>query len=96
MHKFLFCASKSQNFTQSQRNLRGRKTMRPWLLETLGTPPFLKKYQKGHSLANMTTTIIEKVNSEDIFYRKEREAYHIRKFNTYYNGLKKYVIAGQY
>ena len=32
---------------------------------------------------HMTTTIIEKV----IFYRKERETYHIRQFNTYYTGL---------
>ena len=44
-------------------------------------------FQPGHSLANMTTTIIEKVNSEDIFYRKERETYHIRKFYTNYRGL---------
>ena len=41
----------------------------------------------GHSVANLTATIIEKVKSEDIFYRKERETYHIRKFNTFYSGL---------
>ena len=41
----------------------------------------------GHSLANMTVTILERVKKEDIFYRKERETYHIRKFNTYYRGL---------
>ena len=41
----------------------------------------------GHSLGNMTATILEKVKSEDIFYRKERESYHIKKFNTYFRGL---------
>ena len=41
----------------------------------------------GHSLGNMTVTILEKVESEDIFYRQERETYLIRKFNTFYRGL---------
>ena len=39
----------------------------------------------GHSLANMTATILEKVNDKD--YRKEREKYHIRKFYTFYSGI---------
>ena len=41
----------------------------------------------GHSLANLTATILEKVKSNDIYYRKERETYQIRKFNTFYCGL---------
>ena len=41
----------------------------------------------GHSLANMTATVLEKVKSNDIYYRKERETYIIRKFNTFYSGL---------
>ena len=41
----------------------------------------------GHTLANMTVTVLEKVKSEDELYRKERESYFIRKFNTYYRGL---------
>ena len=41
----------------------------------------------GHSLSNMTVTILEKIYSNDIFYRKERETYHIRKFNTFDRGL---------
>ena len=41
----------------------------------------------GQSLRNMTVTILEKVESEDIFYRKEREINLIRKFNTFYRGL---------
>ena len=41
----------------------------------------------GHSKANMKVTILEKVLNEDIQYRKEREKYLIRKFNTFYCGL---------
>ena len=41
----------------------------------------------GHSLADMTVTILEKVKSSDDLYRKEREKYFIRKFNTFYKGL---------
>ena len=38
----------------------------------------------GHTLSNLTVTIIY---SDDIFYRKERETYFNRHFNTYYRGL---------
>ena len=41
----------------------------------------------GHSMANMTVTILEKVRKTEWQYRKEREKYLIRKFNTYYCGL---------
>ena len=34
----------------------------------------------GRSLGNMSVTILEKVDSEDVLYRKERDTYHIRKF----------------
>ena len=37
----------------------------------------------GHSINNVTVTIIEKVKKNDTQYRKEREKFHIRKFNTY-------------
>ena len=43
----------------------------------------------GHSLSDMTITILEKVKSNDDLYRKEREKYFIRKFNTFYKGLNK-------
>ena len=43
----------------------------------------------GHSLSDMTITILEKVRSNDDLYRKERETYFINKFNTYYHGLNK-------
>jgi hypothetical protein len=41
----------------------------------------------GHSLANMKVSILEKVKVDDLEYRKERETYHIRKFNTFYCGI---------
>ena len=43
----------------------------------------------GHSEKNMLFTIIEQVKQNDTFYRKEREKYHINKFNTFYQGLNK-------
>ena len=43
----------------------------------------------GHSLSDLTIVILEKVRSSDDMYRKEREKYFIRKFNTYYNGLNR-------
>ena len=38
----------------------------------------------GHSLSDMTITILEKVKLNDALYRKEREKYFIRKSNTFY------------
>ena len=43
----------------------------------------------GHSLSDMKVTILEKVKSKDDLYRKERESYHIRKFNTFYRGINR-------
>ena len=37
----------------------------------------------GHSLADLSITILEKVKKNDDLYRKEREKYFIRKFNTF-------------
>ena len=45
--------------------------------------------QPGHSLSNLTITIIEKVKKEDKVYREQRESYFINKFNTYYEGMNK-------
>ena len=36
----------------------------------------------GHSLANLTCTVLEQVKYKDSCYRKERERYFINKFNT--------------
>ena len=43
----------------------------------------------GHSLGDLSVTIIEQVKKTDDTYRKEREKYHIKKFNTYHSGLNK-------
>ena len=43
--------------------------------------------EPGHSKANLKTTILEKVKVNDLQYRKEREHYHIQKFQTFYRGL---------
>ena len=45
--------------------------------------------ESGHSLADMKMVILEKVKKNDELYRKEREHYFIRKFNTYYKGLNR-------
>ena len=45
----------------------------------------------GHSLGDLSVTIVEQVRKTDDLYRKEREKYHIRRFNTYHCGLNKKV-----
>ena len=44
---------------------------------------------KGHSVANMEITIIEKIFSQDPMFRKQRERFYIQKFNTRYKGLNR-------
>ena len=43
----------------------------------------------GHSLSDLNITILEQVKKKDDLYRKEREKYFIRKFNTFYRGLNR-------
>ena len=43
----------------------------------------------GHSLADLSITILEQTNRKSSEYRKERESYFIRKFDTYYHGINK-------
>ena len=43
----------------------------------------------GHSLHNLKVCILEKIKQSDTLYRKEREAYLIRKFNTFNKGINK-------
>ena len=43
----------------------------------------------GHSIDNLTVIILEKVKVNDELYRKEREKYLIRKFDTFHNGMNK-------
>ena len=43
----------------------------------------------GHSISDLSITILEKVKRKGEAYRKEREKYFIRKFNTFYRGLNR-------
>ena len=43
----------------------------------------------GQSLADLSIIVLEKVKKSDDLYRKEREKYFIRKFNTFYRGLNR-------
>ena len=43
----------------------------------------------GHSIQNFTVTILEQVRKRDLNYRREREKYHINRFNTFYKGLNR-------
>ena len=43
----------------------------------------------GHNISNLSVTIIEKVKKKEMTYRKERETYLIRKFDTFYKGMNK-------
>ena len=45
----------------------------------------------GHSLADLSVIIIEQVKKKNTLYRKEREQYHIRRFNTLYQGMNRIV-----
>ena len=45
----------------------------------------------GHSLADLIVTVIEQVRKSDTLYRREREEYHIRRFNTLHNGINRKI-----
>ena len=44
---------------------------------------------KGHSVADMEITVIQKIFSQDPMFRKQREKFYIQKFNTRYKGLNR-------
>ena len=45
----------------------------------------------GHSLADMSVTALERVKKNSDPYRKEREEYFIRKFNTLHRGMNRKI-----
>ena len=45
----------------------------------------------GHGVANLTITILEQAKKNSEEYRKEREKYLIRKFNTFNEGLNRQI-----
>ena len=55
--------------------------------------------QPGHSLADLRITVLENTRGKTTEYRREREHYYIRRFNTFHEGLnkqnKKNIIEGR-
>ena len=45
----------------------------------------------GHTLADLSITLLEQVRKNDTLYRTQREEFHVRRFNTLYKGLNKQV-----
>ena len=43
----------------------------------------------GHDISHMCVTVLEKVKKCDTMYRKEREHFLIKKFDTFRNGMNK-------
>ena len=80
---------KEKYIGESERTLKDRISEHVGYIRTkkthLATGEHFNK--PGHSLGNMTVRVLDKVKSVDIYYRQEREAYHIRKFNTFYRGM---------
>ena len=49
----------------------------------------MESIPSGHTVANMKMTVIEQVKKQSDNYRKEREDYFIRKFDTLNKGMNK-------
>ena len=47
--------------------------------------------QLGHSLADISFTVLEQVRKNNDTYIKEREEYFIRKFNTIQKGMNRKI-----
>ena len=45
----------------------------------------------GHSLADLSVVILEQVKKSDTLYRKAREEYHIRRFDTLHRGMNQKI-----
>ena len=43
----------------------------------------------GHSVSDLTVTVLEQVKKNDQLYREEKEHFFIRKFNCFYNGMNR-------
>ena len=41
----------------------------------------------GHSIAGMTVTVSEQSKRNSTQYRKQRESYHINRYNTFHKGI---------
>ena len=43
----------------------------------------------GHSKSDMKVQVVEKIHSKEVWVREERESMHIRKSNSYYEGINR-------
>ena len=76
---------------ESERNLRDRISEHKTYIRTnkLNQPTGEHFNRPGHSLANLKITILEQMKTDSTLYRKERESYLIRKFDSYNRGMNK-------
>ena len=57
--------------------------------QRLDTPIVSHFNSPGHTLGDLAITVIEKSKRNNHPYRRQREEYHINRFNTYYKGMNK-------
>ena len=57
--------------------------------QRLDTPIGAHFNSPGHTLGDLAITVIEKSKRNNHPYRRQREEYHINRFNTYYKGMNK-------
>ena len=55
----------------------------------LDTPTGSHFNSPGHSLADLRITIVEQSKRNNHPYRKQREEYHIQRFDTFYKGMNR-------
>ena len=55
----------------------------------LDTPTGSHFNSPGHTLGDLSITVIEKSKRNNHPYRRQREEYHINRFDTYFNGMNK-------
>ena len=57
--------------------------------QRLDTPTGTHFNSPGHTLGDLSNPVIEKSKRNNHSYRRQREEYHINKFNTYYKGMNR-------
>ena len=84
----LECKKCSQRFIgTSGRQLKHRLAdHRGYIINQVAGPHF---NLPGHSLADLSVSVLEQTRNSDEEYRYEREKYFIRKFDTFNNGINK-------
>ena len=88
----LGCKKCSQQYIgESERTLRERFAEHKGYVSTRNFSKTTGMHfnEKGHSVSDMTITIVEKLFNQNPLFRKEREKMYIQKFNTQYKGLNR-------